>query len=360
MSTTSQGQNPQHTGKDEIQYHPLTFSIVHAIKQSSSQQTAKKYIKQSLEHAELRTRIVNDLIHYVKDPDVTNDMKIYIFEKLAGMRSTNQELSEMEKRRGHKSANKALEFTKNRDGTYKAPVRRQSISIKTGTIGDYIQQQSIKSLIPELESIDISVQVALLNLLSMMGRKLVKLPETSKTMLVKILHTMLEIDEDIINKNEETRTIINGHKQRLESILEILSMLEITDETMIQSMHRLKNTCRDRKIRAHIRIPEDTSMPRSGFIRGGINFRKKWKQSEILKEAKDVLDRASGRFSTRRNNRWYVEHIYDTVMKGQSSYNRMEFARHLDDEILKTANPKIKHRKKEQLLRFYDIIHSMK
>jgi hypothetical protein len=363
--------NPQQAGKEKIQYDLPTFSIVNAIKQSS-QQMAKKYIQQSLEHTGLRKRIVKDLIDYVKDPDVDDGMKIYILEKLVRMRMTTQELESQMKKRGHKMQQKMEKSGEvASDGTHKMQqkitknkhdMRRQRITIKTGTIGDYIQQQSIKSLIPELESIEnISVQVALLNLLRMMGRKLMKLPEKSRTRLVEILHTMLKIDEDTINKNEDVVKTIDDHKKRLKSILEIFSMLEIMDETVVQSMHRLKNTCRDRGIRAHIRIPEDKSKSRSGFIRRKLRNKSKSLSKEfeeLKKEAEHVLDRASGTFSTKRNNRGYVEHTYETAMKEQP-YNRMEFAKYLET-ILKTANPTIKDRKIQQLLRLYDMIYSMK
>jgi len=364
----SHHQNPQQAVKEKIQYDLPTFSIVNAIKQSS-QQMAKKYIQQSLEHTGLRKRIVKDLIDYVKDPDVDDGMKKYILEKLVRMRMTTQELESERKKRGQKMEKSGETAS---DGTHKMQqkitknkhgMRRQRITIKTGTIGDYIQQQSIKSLIPQLESIgNISVQVALLNLLRMMGRKLVKLPEKSRTRLVEILHTMLKIDEDIINKNEDVvKTIDDDHKKRIKSILEIFSMLEIMDETVIQSMHRLKNTCRDRGIRAHIRIPEDKSKSRSGFIRRKLRNKSKSlskELEELKKEAEHVLDRASGTFSTKRNNRGYVEHTYETAMKEQP-YNRMEFAKYLET-ILKTAKPTIKDRKIRQLLRLYDMVHSMK
>jgi len=363
----SHHQNPQQAGNEKIQYDLPTFSIVNAIKQSS-QQMAKKYIQQSLEHTGLRKRIVKDLIDYVKDPDVDDGMKIYILEKLVGMRMTTHELESERKKRGQKMEKSGETAS---DGTHKMQqkitknkhgMRRQRITIKTGTIGDYIQQQSIKSLIPQLESIEnISVQVALLNLLRMMGRKLMKLPEEIRTRLVEILHTMLKIDEDIINKDEDVEKTINDHKKRLKSILEIFSMLEIMDKTVIQSMHRLKNTCRERRIRAHVRIPEDKSKSRSGFIRRKLRNKSKSlskELEELKKEAEHVLDRASGTFSTKRNNRGYVEHTYETAMKEQP-YNRMEFAKYLET-ILKTANPTIKDRKIQQLLRLYDMVHSMK
>jgi hypothetical protein len=359
--------NPQQAGKEKIQYDLPTFSIVDAIKQSSSQQIAKEHIQKSLKHTGVRKRIVKDLIDYVKDQNVDDGMKIYILEKLVEMRMTTQELESQTKKRGQKMEKSGetasdgthtmqQKITKNKHGIYNAPVRRQRITIKTGTIGDYIQQQSIKSLIPELKSIEnISVQVALLNLLRMMGRKLMKLPEEIRMRLVEILHTMLKIDEDIINKDEDVEKTINDHKKRLKSILEIFSMLEIIDETVIQSMHRLKNTCRDRRIRAHVRIPEDKSKSRSGFIRRKL---KSSLEEELKKEAEHVLDKAGGMFSTRRNNRGYVEHTYETAMKEQP-YNRMEFAKYLET-ILKTAKPTIKDRKIQQLLRLYDMVHSMK